>query len=61
MNLFLWDQMKIGYARQNANQLTVWRVGQLGVHQSNGQASKERATTDTMESLWNEKEHVTDV
>ena len=46
MNLFLWDQMKIEYAKQNANQLSGELVS-LVFSRVMEQASKERATMDT--------------
>ena len=52
--------MKIEYAKQNANQLSGELVS-LVFTRVMEQASKERTTTDTMESLGNEKEYVADV
>ena len=52
--------MKIEYAKQNANQLSGKFVSLVFTREIE-QASNERATTDTTESLWNEKEYVTDV
>ena len=60
MNLFLWDRMKIEYAKQSANQLSGELVS-LVFNRVMEQASKERVTTDTTENLRNEKEYVTDV
>ena len=59
-DLFLSDRMKIEYAKQNANQLSGELVS-LVFTRVMEQASKERTTTDTMESLGNEKEYVADV
>ena len=60
MNLFLWDRMKIEYAKQSANQLSGELVSFV-FNRVMEQASKERVTTDTTENLRNEKEYVTDV
>ena len=50
MNLSLWDRMKIGYTKQNANQLSGELVS-LVFNRAMEQTSKERAPTDTTESL----------
>ena len=48
--LFLWDRMKIEYVKQNGNQLSGELVS-LVFNRLMEQASKERATTNTTESL----------
>ena len=50
--------MKIEYAKQNANQLSGELVSLVFTRV---QATKERATVDTTESLRNEKAYVTHV